>query len=576
MAHKRKRAVTGAEEAGAIRKSWRGRRSVVLVYPNHYHLGMSNLGFQAVYRLLNDRDDVVCERAFLPDDGGSTVGRLETVESGRPAVDADILAFSVSFENDIPNLLRCLEIAGLPLLAADRRLSDPLVIAGGVVAMLNPEPIAAFIDCFLIGEAEVMLPSFLDAWEPQQDRRRNLVAIATQVPGSYVPSFYRTDYKDDGTLAAFEPTMAGTPERIRRAYVENLSDFATHSSVVTSQTAFSDTFLTEVGRGCPHGCRFCSAGFIYRPPRFRPIENLAGSIRQGLKLTRKIGLVGAAVSDLPGIGDLCARFGDQNAQLSFSSLRADALSPDLLNALRESGVKTATLAPDAGSERLRRVINKGIGEEAFLQAAADLVEHGIPNLKLYFMVGLPTESDEDITAIIDLCKQIKHRFLSSSRLRKRIGTISISLNCFVPKPFTPFQWAAMDDLKALKQKIKKLKTILRKVPNMRVNADVPRWAFIQALLARADRRVSDILLSVHNNGGNWAKALKQVPLNADFYVQREREVAERLPWDFIDHGIRKQFLWSEYQRALKATPGPECRVGSCSVCGVCGDQDIST
>jgi len=566
----RKKGVKGVDvrEIGTIRKQWRGRTSIVLIYPNHYHLGMSNLGFQTVYRLLNERDGLVCERAFLPDDRAAAAGGLVTIESGRPAAAADVVAFALSFENDYPNLLRCLSLAQIPLTSAERRPEDPLVIAGGVATMLNPEPLAAFIDCFLIGEAEALLPSFLEALELRRDRRATLMSLARDVPGAYVPGLYRVAYRPDGRICTFEP-LEEAPARVKRAYVKDLSESATHSAVLTGTTTFADTFLTEVGRGCPHGCRFCGAGFVYRPPRFRSVDALADSVRTGLKITEKIGLLGAAVSDLPGLGELCARFGGERVQLSFSSLRADALSPDLIGAMKQGGVKTATLAPDAGSERLRTVINKGLGENAVLDAATALVENGIPNLKLYFMVGLPTETDADVEAIIELCKRIKHRFLASSRARKRIGTISVSLNCFVPKPFTPFQWSAMDGPTALRHKIKRVKTALGRIPNLRVNSDVPRWAYVQALLARGDRRVADILQAVHAGGGNWAQTLKSVPLNADFYVLRERSAEETLPWDFIDHGVRKQFLWDEYQRALNGAPGPECRVGRCSVCGVC-------
>ncbi len=557
-----------ADEVGAIRKRWRGRTRVALVYPNRYHVGMSNLGLQAVYGLLNRRDDVVCERVFLPEDDESSAGRLTTLESGRPVADVDIIAFSVSFESDYPHLLTLLARAGIPPRAAERRPHDPLVIAGGVACFLNPEPIAGFLDCILVGEAEQTLPPFLEVFARRADRSRMLGEIAREVPGAYVPAFYRVDYHPDGTLAAFTPE-ADVPPRVVRPRAADLTGAVTCSTVVASDTAFGRTFLVEVGRGCPHGCRFCSAGFIYRPPRFQPVEILAEAITRGLERADRIGLVGAAVSDHPGIGELCARFAGEKVAFSFSSLRADALSPELIEALRASGVKTATIAPEAGSERLRRVINKGIREEDVLAAAEKLVANGIPNLKLYFMVGLPTETREDVEAIATLVKQIKHRFLRSSRGRGAIGTITVSVGSFVPKPFTPFQWSAMAEVGELKNKIKHVKKGLKQVANVRVHADVPRWAYVQGLLARGDRRVADILARVQANSGNWAQALKNLALNPDFHALRERGMEELLPWDFIDHRISKSFLKKELRRALAGKPGPLCTVGACEQCGVC-------
>jgi len=555
-------------EIGTIRKQWKGRISVALVYPNHYHVGMSNLGYQTLYQLFNGLDHVACERAFLPPDKGSELPRATTVESGRPIAEADIIAFSISFENDYPHLLTILDSAGIPLRAGQRKDRHPLVIAGGVACFLNPEPIAAFIDCFLLGEAEGILPRFFQIFEPRTNKRVLLKKLARDVPGAYVPAFYQPRYHDDGTLAAFEP-LKGVPPKINRIYLKDLNQTTTCSAVVTPHTTFDRFFLIEVGRGCPHGCRFCSAGFIYRPPRFRPIAQLEETIKQGAKLTDRIGLVGAAVSDLPKIDELCGKFDDENIRISFSSLRADRLTPELLSILKKSNVKTATIAPEVGSERMRRIINKGITEEDVLTAAGVLVDNGIPNLKLYFMIGLPGETEADIDGIIKLVKQIKHRFLTSSRARKRMGNITVSLNSFVPKPSTPFQWAAMDEVKTLKRKTKKIKNELKKVANLRVNSDIPRWAYLQAMFSRGDRKVADILLLAHANKGNWAQTLKTVPVNPDFYVLRERNLNEKLPWDFIDHGIKKSFLQREYQRAQQEQTTPICQVETCRICGVC-------
>jgi radical SAM superfamily enzyme YgiQ (UPF0313 family) len=433
---------------------------------------------------------------------------------------------------------------------------------------LNPEPLAPFIDCFLIGEAEGILPGFIDTYDSQADKQDRLLSLAQQVPGAYVPAFYDPVYGDDGTIEQFAPS-ADVPAKIKRVYSAEADLAPTSSTIITPHTAFDRTFLIETGRGCTHGCRFCSAGFFYRPPRFRSIPQLEESIKQGCRLTDRIGLVGAAVSDLPGIEELCEKFRDKDIRISFSSLRADRLSDSLLSALKQSRVKTATIAPEVGSRRMRRVINKGLSEADILQAATTLVENGIPNLRLYFMVGLPTETDADVAAIVSLVKQIKHRFLRSSRARRRIGTITVSLNSFVPKPFTPFQWAAMDDIATLKQKIKSIKNGLRKVSNLKVNSDVPRWAYIQALLSRGDRRVAQILLQAHATHGNWAQTLKAVAVNPDFFVNRERPNDEILPWDFIDHGIKKSFLRCEYQRAKQAKTSPDCQIENCKLCGVC-------
>ncbi len=555
-------------EIGAIHKSWGGRVRIALVYPNRYHVGMSNLGFQSVYRLLNEYDHVVCERAFLPEPSRRQPPVIKTVESGKGLLDTDIIAFSLSFENDYPHILTILDNIGLPLRADQRGDRHPLLIAGGVASFLNPEPIAAFFDCFFIGEAEAVIPRFLDVFVPGNKRRTVLKKIAAEVPGAYIPAFYDVDYNRDGTIAAFKPLEA-VASGVKRVYLEDLADTATCSAILTPDTAFDQTHLIEVARGCPHGCRFCAAGFVYRPPRFRPISSLTEDIDKASAKTDRIGLVGAAVSDLPGLSDLCGQYQDKNLRISFSSLRADGLSPEMLAVLKHSQVKTATIAPDAGSERMRNVINKGITEDAILAAADALVANGIPNLKLYFMIGLPTETGDDVEAIIRLGKKIKHRFLKASRSQKRIGDITISLNCFVPKPFTPFQWVAMAETAVLKKKIKKIKTELSKVANLRVHADIPRWAYIQGLFSRGDRRVADILSLAHSYEGNWARTLKDVSINPDFYVLRERDLNERLPWDFIDQGIKKSYLRQEYQRAMSARSSPACRVETCNICGVC-------
>jgi radical SAM superfamily enzyme YgiQ (UPF0313 family) len=565
----------GPIERGVIRKTVAGGLRVVLIYPHHYHVGMSNLGFQTVYRLINDIPPVICERAFLPEQDGGKIRRVLTVESQTPIQHFDIIAFSISYENDAPAVLSILETAGLPLPAAQRGASLPLVLAGGVLCFLNTEPLAPYIDAFLVGEAEALIPRFFDRFDPTRPKKEMLLTLARDVPGVYVPRFYQPRYHADGTLTAMDP-LADVPATVRRVMVPDLSNLPTASTILTPDTTFEDTYLIEVSRGCPHGCRFCSAGYVYRPPRFRPLDLLDRQVDEGCALTDRIGLVGAAVSDLPGIRELCGKDRGREIHFGFSSLRADALDGPLIEALKKSHVKTATIAPDAGSQRMRNVINKGVTEPHVLEAAETLVAAGIPNLKVYFMIGLPGESDDDVAAIVALVKRIKHRFLQTSRGKGRMGDITVSLSSFVPKPFTPFQWAAMDEVQTLKRKIRIVTTGLKRTANVRVHADVPRWAYVQGLIARGDRKVADILRLAHHNQGNWPQTFKASAVNPHFYVHRQRNPDELFPWDFIDHGIDKAYLFKEYRRALEGRTSAPCPAdpSKCRVCGVCKGQTV--
>ena len=558
-------------ETGTIRKPWQGHLHVALVYPNHYPVAMASLGFLSIYRMLNALDHVLCERAFLPDSKESADAPIRTLESGRLLSEFDCIAFSISFENDYEHVLAILQRAGLHLPSASRGASHPLIMAGGVACFLNPEPLSLFFDCFLLGEAETLVKPFFTAFDPRRDRRKMLLELAQNVPGVYVPGFYADTYNDDGTLRDLA-AVEDVPATVKRIYTPDIEHWDTYSPVLTPDNSFDDAFLLEVSRGCPHGCRFCSAGFVYRPYRHRPAVRLIKSMKEGARLSGKIGLMGAAVSDLPELRTLCAEGRKRDLQLGFSSLRADALDEDTVAALNAGRLKTATIAPETGSQRMRRVINKGLDETVILSAAEKLVAGGIPNLKLYFMVGLPTETDDDIGAAADLVKKIKHQFLQSSRARGRMGEITVSLNCFVPKPATPFQWAAMDEVPVLKAKVQRIKNELKKVANVRVHADIPRWAHLQGIFSRGDRRVSQLLVAAHENKGNWPKTFKNSALNPDFHVLRERCLDELLPWDFIDHGLEKAFLWREYQRALAGRTTPPCPMAPerCEVCGVCG------
>lgn len=567
-----------AGEKGSLRKDWGGKISIALAYPNNYRVGMSNLGFQVVYSLLNSRDDVVAERIFLPDDKETALYRgygkgLLSIETQSPLSRFDIIAFSLSFENDYPNILKILDLGKIPLLAKDRDGNHPFVMAGGVTTFLNPEPIADFFDFFLLGEAESNLESFLHhfkgAIKTDTSRREILEELAKGVTSVYVPSFYSITYNDNGTIKSREPIIGTIPEKIKVARLNAKELQVNRSSILTEETEFADKVLLELGRGCGRSCRFCAAGYIYRPPRVHDEKDVLSCLNSTMDECSSIGLLSASVLDSPCIEDIASLIIKKGGDFSVSSLRADLLTSEMLTLLKDTGQKTLAIAPEAGSERLRHVINKHLTEKQILDAAGMIAAAEDFSIRLYFLMGLPTETMDDVKEILGLVKSIKHNVVRESKTRGRIGQIRLSVNCFIPKPFTPFQWFPMEETSILKKKQKWLKKAVSKEGGVRVSFDVPKWAYLQALLSMGDRRVSSMIMSAHEFDGDWARTFRHSDLNPDFFVYRPKEFDETLPWDFMDTGIRKEFLIKEYKLALKEKESDICNVGECDRCGVC-------
>jgi radical SAM superfamily enzyme YgiQ (UPF0313 family) len=391
-----------------------------------------------------------------------------------------------------------------------------------------------------------------------------LALLANRMEGIYVPSFYRPSYREDGSLQGMEPVAsAEVPRRIRYRRADLSRSSACKSIILTPNTEFSNVALLEIGRGCGRACRFCAAGYVYRPVRYHLADKLLGEVDT-------MGLVSAAVSDHPEITSLCRSLVDQGAELSFSSLRADTITAEIVSALEVSRHQSVAIAPEAGSERLRQVINKNISLEQVYSAVEILTQKGILHLKLYFMIGLPTETQEDLEAIVEMAKGIKHHVLKISRGQRKLGTITLSVNSFVPKPFTPFQWVPFAGVGELKDRARWIQNALRRVPNVRVHFDLPKWAYIQALLSRGDRRAGLFIEKVALEGLSWTQAMRGVPFNPDFWVLRDRDHGELFPWEIIDHGVSRDYLWQEYQRALQGLKTPPCKPeADCRQCGVC-------
>ena len=561
MAASRKK---GGHAAAAIEKGQiirdAGGIKVALVYPNTYRAGMSSLGFQKVFQLFNAMDGISCERVFLPE----TPSPARSCETGRELGTFDIIAFSISFENDYANLVTLLDTAGIPPRQNQRNERHPLVMAGGVACFLNPEPLAPFMDCFLLGEIENTLHPFLNEIQTFPLKQHLTPELALKIPGLYIPSLYTPVYKDN-VFAGHEKRLPPAPDTIQVEHLAHLENHQTVTGIISSDTAFKNTCLIETGRGCHHGCRFCSAGFIYRPPRNYPEAVITKAMDQASTLTHRMGLVSAAVSDHPKINDICTWGIEKSLHISFSSLRLDALTPQLVDTLAASGVKTATIAPEAGTQRMRNIINKKITRSQILSAVATLIQGGIFNLKLYFMIGLPFETDEDVDGIISLTLDIREIFLAQSKKKKKIGTITLSVNPFVPKPATPFQWLPMAPSAVLKRRSNHLKESLKKIPNMKINCESHRMARVNGLLARGDQRVADIIETAAREG--WSKAVNKKDLATFLY--REMRTDDPLAWDILDSGIKKSFLARELKRAQNEKITPDCPMIPCEQCGIC-------
>jgi radical SAM superfamily enzyme YgiQ (UPF0313 family) len=533
-----------SQEEGATYKDWGGRLPVALVYANSYRVGMSSLGLHTLYRLFNNEPDVVCERVFY---GFQRAPRpnepLLSLESQRPLDEFTLIAFTISYELDYFNVIHMLKQAGIPIFAQDRDESWPLIIAGGPAVYTNPEPMADLFDAVAIGEGEAIVPPLIDAvWEAANLPRHEAYQRLGQVEGMYVPALH------NGPVA--------------RVWLKDLDNFPTISQIYTYNTEFGDRTLIEIARGCGRGCRFCLAGYVYRPMREMHLDTVLAIARHALTHRDRIGLVSAAVSDHSWIDQIATELRAMGARLTASSMRVDPISEPLIKGLAESGNQTLTIAPEAGSVRMRKMINKPQSDDQILYAVDLAAKYDFPQLKMYFMVGQPTEQEEDVAAIAELVLRARQIFPRN---------MAINATPYVPKAHTAFQWSAMMPVETLETRVKYLERRLQP-EGVAVRSDSPAWAAVEGVLARGDRRLGRVLGRMRKTTlKEWQAALEAEGLSQSDYL-RERDLSEKLPWESVNPGVTKAFFSWDLKRAVRNDLTPACPPANCLMCQAC-DQE---
>ncbi len=544
-------------ESGVIKKEWGGKLPVLLVYPDTYRAGMSNLALHTLYGILNSMDNVVCERCFWRK---GQKGPL-SIESNRQVSDFSIIAFSISFETDYINAVDFLRASSIEPYSS-MRTHGPIIMAGGIAITLNPEPISAFMDVCVIGEAEGLVGDIMSVVHDGLKTRKEKAFILKELDnleGVYVPSFYWVGYNTEGRIEEMEHKFK-KGKRIRR-HIAPLSEGISSTVIYTGDTTFSDMHLQEVSRGCRYRCRFCISGYAYLPPRHRKLEDLKKDLLSLPPCVKKVGIVSPMVTEYPHLNELLNYIHAIGLKASMSSMRADSLAIlDINNLEMSTDQFSAAIAPEAGTYRLRRVLNKQLSDEQILNAAAFLGEHNVNILKLYFLIGIPGETNDDIKAIASLALRIK-KALKGGKCR-----VSISVNPLIPKPFTPFQWLGVIKQNEARDKINIIKKSLK---SSGIRLEWEKHYLLQAIISRGDRRLSEFIVHLSNTDKSITHAIKESGIDIEYYALREREHDEVLPWDFMDYGFKKDFLLNEYRLGMKGVITPPCKPGTCTLCGIC-------